>query len=793
MRKYIIPALLTVLAINVASAKPAMKGTRTVVQPDGSKLEIVVTGDEHFHYVTTPDGALLCEDADGFYRLAKVASDGAFESTGISPYSADADKVAFRPRAAQLRAIREALPSRRNAPQSGKGLTSNTYPHFGSPRGLIILVQYQDIQFRPVYNANEYFNDMINGENFTQYGATGSALKYFTDQSHGQFTPQFDVYGPVTLPNNRAYYGRNDRWGSDTNPHLMVSDAIKILDPDVDFSLYDTDGDGLIDNVFVFYAGQGEADYGPADSVWPHSWDVRSGGVNLTVDGVKVAHYACSNEWNLTSPEGIGTFVHEFSHVMGLPDLYNTAASVFYTPGSWSVLDYGPYNNNGRTPPNYGAYELNAMGWAEPQIIEDAVTVTLNPISSHEFALIPANGDTEFFLFENRQQEGWDEYLPNHGMLIWHVDYVPRIFENGLVNNNQSHQYVDIEEANNNPNYYPDGNTEAGYPFPGTTGKTSFTATTTPALKSWAGKAIDLPVTDITEVNGIITFDVAGGGFPFYAPEPSVAEVSETERYFTASWQPVEGATDYYLTVNYGDNEPKGSLEESFDGSTLESGWTASATSWYTTFSNFGEASPSYKFGTNTQSLTSASTPADITSIEFWIKGQSTSDTHLKIEGLQDGKWILIANHTPLTNIAETVTIDNIPEGVRQIRFVMNKSQGNIALDDIVINYGGAVKVLPNYNMVSTGGATSMRVDKLLDNIGDYFFTVTSTDGTRLRTSKPVSVSVGIKESGVEAIENPEVITPEYFNLQGVRISQPVKGIPVIEKRGNSIRKIIVK
>ena len=249
---------------------------------------------------------------------------------------------------------------------------------------------------------------MLNKQGFSEYGGTGCAKEYFELNSNGQFRPQFDVYGPVTLPNNREYYGGNDERGDDKHASEMVSHAVQILDPDVDFTRYDMSSDGEVDNVYVIYAGQGEATYGGPDTVWPHSYDLLKDMVFVRVDGLYVNHYACCNEWLKDEPDGVGTFIHEFSHVLGLPDLYATiGARLSATPGNWSVLDYGPYNNGGHTPPNYSAYERYAMGWVEPEILSAPKNLNLLNLSeSNQVAIIPVEGnENEFFLIENRSRE----------------------------------------------------------------------------------------------------------------------------------------------------------------------------------------------------------------------------------------------------------------------------------------------------------------------------------------------------------------------------------------------------
>lgn len=534
INKYIMAAGLLCGTAGLMMGKPAMRGIRTVAQPDGTTIQVRVVGDEHIHFTTTPDGTLLHKDADGYFRLGMIAEDGAVVTANTSAISLNSRQVGIKLTDAEFEKARELrLKNRKGlrkaAPaQSGIGRYDNTYPSTGSPKALVILVEYTDVKFNSSYNAKEYFNNLINGSDFTEYGGTGSALQYFKDQSGGKFTPSFDVYGPVTLPKSQSYYGKNDRWGEDQNAHLMVTDAIAILDPTVDFSQYDTDKDGYIDNVYVFYAGQGEADYGDDDTVWPHSWEVTESGLVKRADGVIINRYACSNEWSLNTPDGVGTFVHEFSHVMGLPDLYHTmSSSADYTPGSYSVMDYGPYNNDGRTPPNYSAYEKNAMGWFTPIMLDMRCTVSLKSIDSGQFGLIPTDKTNEFFLFENRQLKGWDKYIPNHGLLIWHIDYNQMAFLNNTVNNTRSHQYVDIIEACNSAG----ANYEKDYTFPGTTGKTSFTAQTTPAFKFWSGASSQYPITGIKDVDGIVTFDVAGGGDAPTSVESVVDDGAEPEYY----------------------------------------------------------------------------------------------------------------------------------------------------------------------------------------------------------------------------------------------------------------------
>ena len=341
-----------------------------------------------------------------------------------------------------------------------------------APRGLIILVNFQDSEFK---TPKDTIDSMLNAENFTRrykyrsfatglprnttVTSSGSARKYFQDQSYGAYNPRFDVVGPVTVSEKAEYYGGND----DANAPMMIIEACELVDDSVDFKNYDHDGDGYVDFVYVIYAGYGEADSGMDSVVWPHAWDVSWYGYHH--DGKYIGRYACGCEMNYISKvyDGIGTFCHEFSHVLGLPDLYCTSSSgtAPHTLNDWDIMDYGPYNNDGNTPPAYSAYERFYMGWLTPRLLTDPEYVTLPLLNETGEALVmnlsdshPTKGwdprPTVFYLLETRTKSGWDKYLPGSGMLITKVNYSSYKWQNNSVNNNARSMGVDIIEAKEN-------------------------------------------------------------------------------------------------------------------------------------------------------------------------------------------------------------------------------------------------------------------------------------------------------------------------------------------------------
>lgn len=556
--KCLVISILSASLIPIAAfAVPAKQSPVIITQADGEKLPVRIVGDEYDHQYFTTDGYLLV-NCDDIYYYAELDALGNPVSTGIraTETAKRTQRVISLLNSIDKNSINDQLNqrlkkvTRRKIPVAkGPGHTGRSaFPSKGKQKAIVILVEYSDIKFHASeeYDAHDYFTRMMSEKNFSSFGGTGSAKDFFMDSSAGQFEPEFDVYGPVTLTKTRAYYGGDGLTGKDTNAYRMAIEACQQLDGTVDFSEYDRDGDGYIDNVFIFYAGEGQHMGASADSVWPHAYSISDkDSTPYIFDGVRLDRYGCTCEWVEGRPDGVGTFVHEFSHVMGLPDLYttnyNTAA---FTPGSWSTLDAGPYNNNGCTPPLYSTFERYALDWITPVEINGSVSATLPALGNNLSAIIRTPDENEFFLLENRQQTGWDKYLPGHGMLVWHVDYEKSIWFTNGVNNDENHQYVDLEEADNLKTAVSRG----GDAFPGTAGITSFTDDTNPSMRAWDNSRLNIPITDIDESNGLITFKALGGSDALAAPKALNPDFSDHES-FTALWEASKAGSEYLLSV----------------------------------------------------------------------------------------------------------------------------------------------------------------------------------------------------------------------------------------------------
>ena len=499
-------SLLTPVLLNAIPAKPGLVEAR---QPDGTTVTLRLTGDEWNHLVFTSDDYLLTTNSEGFYVFADER-EGNIVPTPIkasNPINRTEEEIVEIAKLDREKIVTKAYQSLQTigtrSQTRGPGRYTTTFPAEGEQKGIAILVEFPNKGFT-INDPKEFYTRMLNEEGFSDFGATGSARDYFIQSSNGIFSPYFDVYGPVKLEKEYSYYGGdNNRLA-----YEMIIDACTLLDDEIDFTEYDRNQDGIIDNVYVFYAGFGEADGGGANTIWPHSWDlILSGFKRYLYDGVLLNHYACSNELQVTElPDGIGTFCHEFGHVLGLPDLYSTEYSNAFTPGSWCIMDSGAYNNNSRTPPLYSTYERYAVDWIEPEVISEAGDYGLEKLNESNHAyMILTEKENEFFLFENRQQEGNDSYIPGHGMLIWHIDMDQKIFDDNVVNNNPDHQYVDLIEADNRLSEW----NRDGDSFPGASNVTSFTSETTPAFLSWSTKPVGFDITDISESeDGKIAFTV---------------------------------------------------------------------------------------------------------------------------------------------------------------------------------------------------------------------------------------------------------------------------------------------
>lgn len=465
MKKILTLLMVMLCAWSAVLAVPAKRGFQTYTQSDGSQITVQAMGDEFFHYFITQDGLPVgvTEQGDFHYMTA----------TGVSSVMAhnamDRNGAELSFIADQEASMREAMtmPARAKARQVSarpRKVGDTQVPTMGSPRVPILVVQYTD---KKMCHTMEQF------EEHYKNGAK-SVYQYFVDQSKGQYTPQYDLYGIYNLPQKRAYYGGN-QGDNDSCVATMVCHAIDVAGDDIDWSQYDNDGDGEADVCIVVYAGVGEAQasYSVPSSIWPCQWDLESGQYYGDGDGprylngVKINRFAVFNEISGsrdsgTVMDGIGTFCHEFSHCLGLPDFYATNNSGYYGMGDWSLMDNACYNGgsvSGDTPLGYSAYEKNFMGWLDyiEPVNNTHYTLPVSNVSGTEqdqaIQITSDLNENEYFILENRRKQGWDQYIPDEGVLITHFTYLADRWAANTPNN-YAIQLATVVPADNSLNMY---------------------------------------------------------------------------------------------------------------------------------------------------------------------------------------------------------------------------------------------------------------------------------------------------------------------------------------------------
>lgn len=557
MKKIILSIALAMLTLT-ASAVPARRTQRTLTLSDGTQVTATLSGDENYHYWKTADGRAFVMNEENIPQ--EISLQQAQSKLQAKVQARNAHRIA-----------------KRTKHKAAWGAETN--PISGERKGLVILVNYKD---KKMQHTQAEYNDYFNKAGYSDNNCTGSVRDYFLSQSYGKFSLDFDVMGPVTLSKNLSYYGDNDSDGNDKHAAEMVAEAVKLAVSGIDLKKYDWDGDGYVDQVYVVYAGYGEHADAPANTIWPHEFELseaakyNDGPGAITINGVTIDTYACSSELRGSSGnkmDGIGTACHEFSHCLAIPDMYDTSTDgENFGMNVWDLMDYGSYNGEdgfGETPAPFTSYERMYCGWLTPVELTQPCNVNDMPaITKEPVAYLIRNANPkfpgEYYLLENHQQESWDAYAPAHGMLVLHVDFNSDVWKQNTVNNVASHQRMTIIPADGKLSHY---NT-AGDTWPGTSKKTALTDSSNPAAKLYnlnsnGRKFMGRPIENIAEKNGLISFTFDGGkALPQLATPTALPATQITANGFTAQWQKVEGATSYEVQLTAtGNNE--GSIEES--------------------------------------------------------------------------------------------------------------------------------------------------------------------------------------------------------------------------------------
>lgn len=565
--KHISALTLAILVLGLrTNAGPAWRGTLTLTQPDGSVLQARVVGDEFAHLMVDLQGNALIQNSEGWWCYAAFSGDGSMHSTGtvagdkLRPASAaggDIGEVLRKWSAQNKRALvrnplvatkssqvagvwkktgsssgtgaggtrncaREGAASGSEAEaksntEAGSGGTGSNAPEVIRKRCLVLLAEFKDVKMS---FARERFENLMNtGES--------SVKNYLNDQFLGRYEFTFDVAPIVTLSQTHQYYGKNSN-GKDSRAAEAVAEACRLAAANgTDFSIYDTDNDGKVDDILLFYAGKDESEGGGDDCIWSHAWKLSAANINLTLNGKVIDSYAATSELSLRSSgkyqfKTIGTICHEYSHSLGLADMYDTdyGGSGGEADGLWkstALMDKGNFNNDGRTPPYYNAIDRDMLGIGQCEELKEGHYV-LEPINLNgRFLRMDTANEGEYYLIECRTNTGWDIYTRCKGLAIYHIDKSANLtghspvyerdasaaerWTSNEVNCRPQHQCADMIESLDNANDI----SQIMWPY----GKNnSFTPQSSPSFTLWDGSGSPLSITDILQIGDNVSFNV---------------------------------------------------------------------------------------------------------------------------------------------------------------------------------------------------------------------------------------------------------------------------------------------
>lgn len=548
-------------------------------QKDGTTINAYLVGDEYFHYHMTEDAIPILQSNDGGWYYANINNNEFFPSemmahnecqrSGIETQFLK-DNYTETKRQSLNRQINLFGKTNRSTIRKITQKRNRT-DYIGRKKGLVILVNFANQVFA-AQNAQYDYYRMFNEKGYNDNNHVGSVHDYFYDQSYGKLDLDFDIIGPVSLSNNYSFYGGNNVAGQDKNPQAMVREACCLVDDIVDFRQYDWNNDGEVDQVYIIYAGYGEASGGIASTIWPHEsyLQYHKDGV-LVLDGITINQYACSNELDGNSGSimrGIGTACHEFSHCLGFPDVYDTDYSGAFGMNGYDLMDSGGHsgpNGLGEVPYGFTAFERWYAGWMEITELPTEYRVDnlfcLNSFPT-AYKIVNENYPNEYFIIENHQNKKWFSYIGSseapHGMMITHIDYDENAWRLNQVNPNKYHQRMSIIPADNSygeyisssKHYYLSQDEIKGDFFPGLR---NIVRMSSASHKETGGelfnenvgnsKWMNVIIDNIQENNEIISFTTGN------IQVPSIVNAYKNNNIIVVSWSSIKEAETYSLEL----------------------------------------------------------------------------------------------------------------------------------------------------------------------------------------------------------------------------------------------------
>ncbi len=698
-------AFLVMTGFVCSMAEPASDETFNLKQPDGSTVEVRLVGDERFHVFETADGYILQKDVLGYYAYA----DESGESSGIyarNAHERSSSDAQFLARLDPDAIFKKMLAEAPDEDLLDYGLPKFAYPRIqrlptpnlkltkGDIRGIVVLVQFSDVKFASA-DPNATFRDFLNKEGYNENHNVGSVRDFFITNSMGEFRPTFDVYGPITVPGTREYYGGKSQ--SDRNYNGAREAFKQAVDTlmkrgEVDFSKYDNDSDKVVDFIYFIYAGIGASSSGVIETIWPHAGYIGNKSVG---NGLRLNRYACSNEISgsaykvdnhTTKMNGIATFAHEFSHVLGLPDLYDLGGkNPRKVPHSWDLMSNGSYNCPSNSdnikscaPPLYSAFERMSVGWmAAPIELNVNGPVRLVKIDSNvAYSVTNPENPNEMFLLEYRTRKKWDSGQTNSGMLIWHIDYVASVWSNKTINNDGDHMHVDIEEAWPETSKYA----AASDPFPGSKKVTEFNK-----FIFWNGRDMNIALSDITESadKEYVTFNVTMTVTSSSSEESSSSsELSSSSSVSSSSSIGQESSSSTWWWL-------------------VSSSDAASSSSAVASSSSEMELSSSAEFSSSSEISSSSQIESSSGVTELSSSSAVSSSSSVEQES-SSSEWILSSSEQVSSSSEEILSSSS--EGTTFAAPVASPNRVQVAMHDGVIHMFTPVQGLKNVRIFSPNG-----------------------------------------------------------------------------------------
>lgn len=715
-RIFILNALLClVLSVWAVPAKRGVWCSLSLV--DGTEVKAQLVGDEFLHYYVSEDGTKYVQD----------------ESTGL--YRKMTDEVTAQRRSA----VRRAQAQGRQKRMLRKAQASNAFQ--GTKKGLIILVQFTDSKFKSGHNLALY-KRIANDANYSDNNFKGSIKDYFKAQSHGMFELDFDVVGICQLQHPYAYYGKNNSQKEDVKPGEMVAEAcLWAHEHGINFSKYDWNGDGEVDQVFVLYAGHGEASYKDANTIWPHMYYLSASdyGKPLSLDGVTVDTYACSSELNGDGNlDGIGTFCHEFSHCMGFPDLYDTSYAGWFGMGDFDLMCSGSYNGDSKCPAGYSAYEKAECGWLTlkdmTNIEQETSIVGVQPMSADGDAYIIKNKghEDEYYILENRQKTGWDSYLPASGLMITHVDYNADIWDWNMPNTSgkyedangntktNDHQRLTIFRAGKSTDEYGDASDLYPYGSNNSLTKTSSPASTLYNTNSDGSNYMHIDINNIAVKSGKASFTLSNRN--------------------AGTDTPVIPSGSTLLYESFDECDGTGGNDGIWGGRSIGAGTpTYDNKGWTSTQGKVYASSACVRVGTS-------SVNGDITTPSFTVNGKA-------VLSFKAGAWNTSGDGTTLN---------------------LSVSNGTISPSSVTMKKGEWT----DYNVTITANGnvkTTFKASKLRFFLDEVKVTDASTSGIR----------------EIEGSRSSSIVA--YYTLGGIQVTVPSSGIYLARYADGTIKKVVIR